>query len=296
MKRSIELAMAQWSYRYFKRTRKRRLPEISRALAPTIAPRWVTLSEWLQAAPERLDLIYLLGPRWNCSGLLAFGQRFDVQEQIAIDVSVIRDQAPYWTVVVYDQALRTIVSIGSNQNLDPTAPRVIHTVPPGNYFIVLRYYETPVRTPLPAVYADGVLVIPEGLMEQEQDQYDAVLRRVARRKRRVQDLLLQLHSYLYLKHRQTLDPDFVYRMYLPVGNPETHFQFDCIEKGQRLIFQQSPEVHSYISFYDRCSLPVHWQKLDRDQELIAPSTGSYLIRNISNATAPLLPTVEHRPS
>ena len=99
-------------------------------------------------------------------------------------------------------------------------------------------------------------------------------------------LFRALSSYIYpmLRLRRRLPSEWVRRQYLPVGNPETTFVFDAVERGERLRISIPPDVlqthRVMFTAYNRASFPTLWFRImDAETQTEAmPSQGFWLLR------------------
>ena len=113
-----------------------------------------------------------------------------------------------------------------------------------------------------------------------------------------------LHYYVLemLRLRQYLPASFVRREYLPVGNPETIFDYGDLRRGQCIEITSGrgiPEGQRlYLTIYNRSSFPVFWSEVRSlpYRTLPVEDTGSYLWRlhaMHSRETPPVWPTHLH---
>lgn len=241
--------------------------------------RWrVTSSAYLRQ-PLVLPVVMTEGPRWNTHAITASVGPIRVQHYLRIDLDVARQSATHWTFVIYRYpGYRTFGALGSG---DPSDNRPDGTValPPGQYTVVLRYYNWRSRVELPAITADGVGAIEP--VEVPPDVNECLLSMA-----RDRSFYLALHYYVWvmLKYRDRLPGAWVEREFLPVGNPETRFAYGILQPGQSLQLEIDPRLLStcsvYLTLYCRASFPTAWCEVADRTYTTPPSPikAFYLVR------------------
>jgi hypothetical protein len=110
-----------------------------------------------------------------------------------------------------------------------------------------------------------------------------------------------LHYYVLemLRLRQYLPASFARREYLPVGNPETIFDYGDLRRGQCVAITSGRCIPAgqrlYLTIYNRSSFPVFWSEVRSlpYRTLPVEDTSSYLWRlhaMHSRETLPVWPT------
>ena len=248
---------------------------------------WQPLSRWLSNGKDNSFAMMMMGPRWNCNATLAISDMFYVAESIDIDMVQANSSAKFWTAVVYDMNFKTITHLGSSE-IEAHASTGKLSLTPGHYFIAIRYYETTAQSVFPEVKVDNISVLTALNSEKERIQYEQYLKMLSSYRSWL-FLAMHYHAYAFLKNRHWLNAQWVNKTYLPVGNPETTFTYGTIKKGQRLQVSavEYPQKRTYISIYNKASLPVYWSELSELQETPPSSvSGTFAIRQISsNASA-----------
>jgi len=244
---------------------------------------WHSLSRWLTKGKSNLLAMMMMGPRWNCNATLAISDMFYVENEIDIDIQTANSSAKFWTAVVYDMNFKTIAYLGNDKdNMNDT--NMTLALPTGHYFIAIRYYETSIESEFPRVNIDANAAIDAVTTKEERVEYEKYLEGLSNY-RSFLFLAMHYHAYAFLKNRQSLRADWVNQVYLPVGNPETKFTYGTVKKGQKIQVAsvEYPQKRTYISVYNKASLPVYWGELFEGQETPAiPVSGTYAIRQIAN--------------
>lgn len=241
--------------------------------------RWKVLTPALLARRGALPLIMLDGPRWNTHAIIGQAGPLEVKGVLSIDAGAAARSARSWSIVIYRFPRSiTIASIGS------TGPALAEPwqnipLPPGSYALGVRYYHPGDPIELPAVRVDGVEQVPPVTVAAPLSVYDTV------RDRR--GLFYRfIHHYIFhvLEYRDWLPAKFVRREFLPVGNPQTHFRYGAVRKGQSISLRLSPALLSaydvFFTLYNRCSFPVDWYAVSTEQHDTrrVAADGFYLVR------------------
>jgi len=240
---------------------------------------WRTISEVL-GQPLALPYIMVTGPRWNPHALIAGVGPFQVEQGLRLRADTAHRSARMWTLVLYRASnSRVIASIDSN-SVARDDGWYEHTLPPGRYSGIVRYYEWSAAPRLPEIELDGSRRIPERSVSPDENTYlDQLLAKDG-------VFYACLHYYVLemLRLRRYLPKSFVRREYLPVGNPETAFLYGHVRRGQCVEITSSdgiPKGHRlYLTLYNRSSFPVTWSEVRSlpHRTLPAEVSGSYLLR------------------
>ncbi len=244
---------------------------------------WHPLSQWLTNGKHNLLAMMMMGPRWNCNATLAISDMFYVEGNLQLDIEQANKSAKFWTAVIYNMNFKTIAHMGNTEETAKSEGKL--SVPKGHYFIAIRYYETSQISEFPAVSIDGKSAIASLNSDEERVRYEKYLTMLSGYRSWL-FLAMHYHAYAFLKNRQKLDAEWVNQTYLPVGNPETKFTYGTIKKGQKLRVSslEYPAKRTYISIYNKASLPIYWAELTEQQETPPIDTsGTFAIRQISNA-------------
>ena len=241
--------------------------------------RWRTLSEALDQ-PLALPYVMVTGPRWNPHALIASIGPFQLTRRLRIQANTARRSAQMWTLVIYSTAdSRTITAIDSSAIADGDV-WYEHTIPPGRYAGILRYYEWSAMPRLPALEIDDQQHVPERAVSARENDY------LSRMRGKRGMFYAGLHYYMMevLRLRHYLPEGFVRREYLPVGNPETAFHYGYLQRGQCIEITSSQGIPSgyrlYLTIYNHASFPVAWSTVESLPHRTTPAenTGSYLLR------------------
>jgi hypothetical protein len=251
---------------------------------------WQVLPRTLLTRRGALPTMMTTGPRLNPHAIIATVGPLEVKGLISLEVTAAARSARSWSIVVYRfPGFVTVGSVGSN---DPPAPGPWKDVslPPGTYSLGLRYYHPADAIELPAVRVDGqdsvpVLTIPEGALS----AWDGV-----RGRRGLFYLCLHYYMFNLLDYRAWLPRAFVAREFLPVGNPQTHFDYGAVRRGQALTLVTSPALLAthdvFFTLYNRHSFPVTWSLITATEHDTGPvpATGFYLVRMHRRSSEPAI--------
>ncbi len=251
---------------------------------------------WRALGPELLDdplgvvEMATLGPRWNPHATIGVAGPFPVRARLSIDLEILRRAAPDWTLVVYRfPRYRTVAAVASGRC--PEGPRAEVDLPAGRYALGLRYYR-----PAQGAEFPGVRIDPDGSGERRvaprpaPENVAELYRRLARqdgdggRGHRPLHRALAYHALVLLRFRHRLPPRLVERILLPVGNPETRFEYGLLEPGETVEVTPPPgavrDTDPYLTVYGPDSLPRQWCRVPptgfRTRPLAAP--GFFVLR------------------
>ncbi|NEP76565.1 DUF6208 family protein [Okeania sp. SIO2G5] len=242
--------------------------------------------QWRVFSPEVLNAVLSLpvlmtkGPRWNTHAVIGTAGPIKVEKRLSLNLQTIQSSAGSWTAAVYSYpGYRTVGNLGSLQVKDGSAEWESIDLSSGYYTIGLRYYDRQPTFTMPVVQADGVEVIPAQAVDPVVNQVYETL------KERDNWFYRSLHYYVYtiLRLRQWLPAGWVRREFLPVGAPETRFEYGAIAHQQSLNISLHPtligQYNIYLTRYNRASFPLDWMQL-REATYDQPmqEDGFYLLR------------------
>ena len=128
---------------------------------------------------------------------------------------------PLWSA--HTRPGRTVTSVGSLSSPFRDGKARLK-LPPGKYWLGLRYYQWNRDAELPAVRADGTDVAKPTTVPADINGFYRDLGQ------RSNVIYLALHYYVFvlLRYRRWFPASFVQRKFLPMGNPETKFYFEAL--------------------------------------------------------------------
>lgn len=241
---------------------------------PEVRFRWRPLTAETLRMRIALPAIMTTGPRWNTHATVATAGPLTVTANLAIDAACAQRSAGAWSIVVCTfPAMQTVTNFGSANTSASIA------LPPGDYWLALRYYHCATEPALPAVIVDGRAAVPSAeLPARPNDFYKDLIGRGGA-------LYACMHYYMWilLRYRDRLPQSLVEREYLPLANPDTEFFFGSLLRGDALQIDLAPQVlaaHSvYLTLYSPASFPLAWhQVLEARDTTPAAADCSYLIR------------------
>ena len=217
---------------------------------------WRMISAETLKIPIILPVLMTKGPRWNTHGVIGTLGPFAVDSTLKVDLSIAQRSAQSWTVVVYNYpAYETVTQLSWLKSLEAQNHGTLE-LPKGYYSLGIRYYGVSDDADMPTVQFDQQEPLPGIPVPQNNNAfYDDLSDRTNLYYR-------ALHFYIYtlLRLRNSLPPSVVRGEYLPVGDPDTTFRYDCFDAGQALKIEVNPELLQeywvYLSAYNRASLPI----------------------------------------
>jgi hypothetical protein len=236
---------------------------------------WRPLSAQMLTQPGALPCLMTTGPRWNPHAIISATGPLAVQSSLAVDLCCANASAGEWTLVLHTFPGHVLVgSLGHNQR-DAEIK-----LAPGRYVLFLRYYHCKPQPRLPAISVDGQAAVPEHVLTSETNSFYETLARRSNWYYRC------LHAYIYpmLKFQRSLPGKWIANEFLPVGNPETSFNFGHLARGERLEISCdqlcADSSHVYLTLYNRSSFPTFWCELDGSRATLPPAAvnGFYLVR------------------
>jgi Family of unknown function (DUF6208) len=276
----VPLALASFvlfrAFRWF----MRRLTNLFFALRKGQALRWRPLCAQSLRNPLALPVFMTSAPRWNPHAVTATLGPLTVRQSLMIDVAEARRSARSWSVVVYTfPNFQTITALDSDAESGDEKVRTV-PLPPGRYWLGLRYYHCAIEAVLPAVELDGA---PSVAAQPVPPDVNAFYAGLARRRGWFY-FVLHYYVWVLLRYSRSLPARFVEREYLPVGNPGTRFQFGVVRRGERVRVEVEPHMLAthdvYLTVYSRSSLPVAWGPVTTPDHLGEPCArhGHFLVR------------------
>ncbi len=277
----VQAPLALLSFLLFKVVQwlMRRLANLHYRRRKEQAFRWHPLSVETLKNPLALPLLMTSAPRWNPHAIIATLGPLPVQEGLTIDVAAARQSAASWSIVVYTfPGFRTITSIDSLVCPSDVSSQTL-TLKPGRYWIGLRYYRWTEAVTLPGMQVDGRPAVEPMPLPADVNAFYQELSRSS-----WWYFALHYHAWLVLRWKAWLPRRFVERVFLPVGNPGTQFDYGVLEKGERLRIELSDDVPCdadvYLTIYSRASFPVAWERVTQGclESATVEKPRMYLIR------------------
>jgi Family of unknown function (DUF6208) len=258
---------------------------------------WHTISEVL-AQPLALPYIMVTAPRWNPHALISRVGPFQVEQSLRVKVDTGHQSAQTWTLIINRATDLRPSAVIDASDVPQDDVWFEQSLPSGRYVAVLRYYEWSATPRLPEMLIDNKHLIPERAVSPDENDYLHGLRN----KDGIVYVCLHYYVLELLRLRQYLPASFVRREYLPVGNPETIFNYGDLRRGQCIEITSDrgiPEGQRlYLATYNRSSFPVFWTEVSSLPYRTSPvgDTGSYLCRlhaMQARETPPAWPTHLH---
>ena len=258
----------------FSRLVKATLTLVSRYYNPNdrqALPQWqVTDAEFLRSP---LKLLWVMSrARWNLHALIAIAGPFTVNRELSLATQALWQSAPSWTAVVYTlQGYQTVTSVGGLAT-PRSQPQVTISLPPGRYLVGVRHYDWRDPVQLPAIAVDGKpalaakpLAAPPG--------FNQFYRQLPARRGWLYSAL-NFYVYPLLRWGQGLPQAWVKSVFLPVPNPETHFFYGALDRGERLALELPPDLLNshrlYFRLYSRDCFPLDWYPITSPSHTTAP--------------------------
>ena len=238
---------------------------------------WIGLSE-LAGKSWGVAFLVVTAPRWNCHATLALTDPFRVDSEIALALPASEESAQQYTFVIYPERGNPFTPTREHQQ-DGT---IRLPLAPGIYRLGARYYDAVADPVFPEVRADGAVQIPRRCLTGQRDRYQALLESIRNKKTLGTGVL---HYYMYYLLRWRVGGDaFLKREFLPVGNPDTEFEYDAFQSGDRVEIQGgegSGNQRVYLTCFNRHSFPVRWDRIEAfPYQTTVDFDGFYLLRRI----------------
>jgi len=258
---------------------------------------WRVLSAEMLENPIALPVIMTKGPRWNTHAIVASAGPFPIQESLSVKARSAQKSSQSWTAAIYGYpGYETIANLGSLSSTCTEAWESLK-LQPGNYTIVLRYYDWTDTVEFPAIKADDRAIIDTQTIAGDVNDFLLGL------KQNKNWFYRGLHGYIFtiLRLRRWLPESFVRREFLPVGDRDNQFGYGYLYRGEQLQTEFDPDVLGsydiYLTLYNRSSFPTAWYQLNEAKHVTQPSeTDSfYLLRFRQKARSPRTLCVEYDP-
>lgn len=244
------------------------------------ARQWRILSADNLKSPLVLPVLMTKAPRWNTHAIIGTLGPFSVKESVEIDLQPLFESSQSWILVFYSfPSYQTVTSLESNR-IDCQKQWETVNLKTGKYTIGLRYYNWTGNVILPTIKVDSqILAEVEPIPKNINDFYNKLITFT-------NWFYLSLHYYIFvlLKYRKYFPEAFIKGEFLPVGATDTVFFYDCILSGEALKIEAKQDIVNnydiYLTIYERSSLPVFWDKIDRESYITKPMArdGFYLFR------------------
>jgi hypothetical protein len=251
-----------------------------RARAPGVHPAWKVVSEQSIHSDFFLFLLMVRAPRWNPHAISANAGPLRVRGRLEVELESVRASAPLWTVILYRHPrFEPVATVGSAE-LSAGEPRVRFDVAQGDYTVNVRYHDWTECVRMPAIRVDGGPAVAALPVSSANNDFFQRLRA----RSNVVFRWLHHHVYYVLQFRELLPAGFVRRLFLPVGNPLSGFEYGCIERGQSLRIRVAPRTRAhfrvYCTLYDAASFPLYWAAVEAAETHTPPAAarGFFLIR------------------
>jgi uncharacterized protein DUF6208 len=247
--------------------------------------KWRTLSDDFDKAGF-LPAVSVLGPRWNCHALIATLSPVPVGEKLSVDLVGLADGSDSWSLVLYDERWATRKWVGSTTTSDTV---VAWALPPGLYSLSLRVYTDSDDMQVPTVRIDRDNRVCGGRIAGEASRYRTHLQSI-RNKSGLLYRLLHYYIFFHLKHG-TKDANWLRRQFLPMGNPDTDWEYGYLDTGEQLRICLDAVHHrqynTYVAFYNWASFPIDWCKIQALDWRSAPLVErvGYAVRRVRKVPA-----------
>lgn len=226
-----------------------------------------------------LPVLMTKAPRWNTHAIIGTLGPLTVEKELTIDLDMIRCSTESWVGCIYDfPGYRTVLNFTPLTD-DARQKELNITLPKGKYTVGLRYYHPKEKPQFPTVKTDlDLTVSPCAVSPQNNDFYQTLAQ-----KTNFYFQLLHYYIFTLFKFRDRLPAALVKREFLPVGATDTQFFYGALDPHESLgIDIAAPRQQAfdfYLTFYNRASFPVRWQKVAENMTC-APlgEQGYYLIR------------------
>jgi Family of unknown function (DUF6208) len=278
--RIAELPLALASYGVFRAARAAATGLFHLRTRSVRAKAWQLISEDMIRSDFYLTLLVARAPRWNPHAIAGNAGPFPVRRSVEFDVATLVDSSELWTAILYRHPEFEPVAVFGTPDLKPGQRRQRFEVDSGQYTLNLRYQNWKPQVRFPRVLVDGTECIPARVASADNARFFALLRERANAIHAV----MQFHSYSLLYFQRWLPSDWIDRLFLPVGNPQTTFRYGTLEQGQALrlrVPETTLESHAvYVTLYDRASFPTHWLTVE-GSDVVTPAArtrGFYLVR------------------
>lgn len=247
---------------------------------PEGARQWQIFSREFVEKPLVVPLLLTSAPRWNPHAVIGSLGPFLVKDTISVDARDARTSGE-WFFAVYSHPRHE--AVGSLSHLNDGGEDWIELKVPkaGYYSIGARYYRPRSSITFPVVRADGLETTAAAVTTPEVNLFYANLWKRENALHRA----MAYYMRVLLRCRNLVPDRWVFREFIPVGNPETRFAFGTCRQGERLLWDIEPDILDrfdiYLTLYSRGSFPRLWLEIDRASAsgaTIVPCDGFYLAR------------------
>lgn len=239
--------------------------------------RWIGFSE-VVARPIGIPFLIVTAPRWNCHATIAITDSFQIKYNISFNTESAFQSSEAFSFVLYPES-GAAFSIASHLG---ARGEIARTLAPGSYRIGARYYGSAEDPTFPEVLADGKVALKSVCLKGETSRYQKQLESI-RDRRHWPSAWLHYYVYHMLQWR-FLGDALLKKEFVPVGNPDTDFEYGFLKAGQELTVTMGKEASPtrvFVTIYNRHSFPVKWTEVTysphHEQCL---QDGFYLIRRI----------------
>lgn len=239
---------------------------------------WRTISENLLKKPLSLLVLMTKAPRWNTHALIGTLGPISVESELTINLDTIRNSTKSWVGCIYDfPSYKTITNFETLTD-NPEQSELTIKLPKGKYTVGLRYYHPQENIVYPVVTTDADIQV-QAMTVGEADSnsfYETLASRT-------NWYFGWLHYYIFtiFQLRNLLPESFVKYEFLPVGATDTTFFFGALNPDEKLDIKIKESRRSpysfYLTFYNRASFPISWQKLETDTTISALGQEAYYL-------------------
>ncbi len=240
---------------------------------------WRIISENLLKKPLSLSVLMTKAPRWNTHAIIGTLGPIPVESELTINLDTIRESTESWVGCIYDfPSYRTVTNFETLTD-NPEQSELKIKLPKGKYTVGLRYYQAKENIVYPTVTTDAEIQVPTLEVESDNNDFYKTLAS------KTNWYFSCLHYYIFtiFQLRDLLPEGFVKYEFLPVGATDTQFFFGALKPNESLQISIAESRRSpysfYLTFYNRASFPLSWQKVEGDTTI--PALGKeayYLIR------------------
>jgi hypothetical protein len=239
--------------------------------------RWIGFSE-VVARPIGIPFLIVTAPRWNCHATIAITDSFQVNNKISLNTESAFQSSVAFSFVLYPER-GPAFSIASHLG---SRGQVALTLEPGFYRIGARYYGSVEDPIFPEIFADEKVVLESVCLKGETSRYQKQLESIRDRRHWPS---AGLHYYVYhMLQWRFLGEAFLKKEFVPVGNPDTDFEYGVLKAGQELTVERGEEPYPacvFVTIYNRHSFPVKWAEVTHSpHHETCLQDGFYLIRRI----------------
>lgn len=250
---------------------------VGRLLKRPRRSRWIGFSE-VVAKPIGIPFLIVTAPRWNCHATIAITDSFHIKNKISLNTESAFHSSEAFSFVLYPES-GAAFSIASH--LGPRG-EITFNLSPGAYRIGARYYGSTEDPSFPEVFADGEVALEAVCLKGETIRYQKQLESI-RNRRHWPSAWLHYYVFHMLQWR-FLGEEFLKKEFVPVGNPDTDFEYGFLKAGQELTVKTGEEPYPtcvFVTIYNRHSFPVKWTEVPHSpHHETCLQDGFYLIRRI----------------